>query len=355
MTSPHVVLALPPGAIARGSDGSGVWRAACDRAFRAPLVIKLLGANLLIALAAAAASAVWGNPMFVGFIVLALLASFAINAFLVRLALSPLNDLQRVAEHVARGERYVRARQSPIADRRIERLGTTLNRLLDEVHADHFHMHQSIRRSLAVREAERAAMAHQLREETAQQLSALSLQLAAADRGFVIENALTALRESREITSRIIDDVRRLADSVYPGLLQELGLPASLAALAARVRSQSRLRISVDAPDVAMRLAPILVTAMYHVAEEAVRNVEQHADAHAVRIRLYTTPGTVHLEVLDDGKGFDTAAAERTTAGIGLFEARELLASAHGELTIHSSTETGTRVIASARLDQGAT
>ena len=145
-----------------------------------------------------------------------LVAVFAATAFLVRLALSPLDDLQRVAERVSRGEQYVRATKSAIADPRIERLGTTLNQLLDAVQADHLHMHQSIRRSLAVREAERATVAHQLREATAQQLSALSFQLSAADRGFGTAGGLRALRESREIAARTIDDVRRRADSVYP-------------------------------------------------------------------------------------------------------------------------------------------
>jgi signal transduction histidine kinase len=355
MTSPNVALPFPPPATKGTSDRVATWPTLRDRALRAPLVAKLLGANLLIALAATAVVAAWGHPSLVGFIGAALLISFAINAFLVRLALSPLGDLQRVADRVSRGEWYVRAAKSAIADRRIERLGTTLNNLLDEVHTDHIRMHQSIRRSLAMREAERAAVAHQLREATAQQLAGLSLQLSAADRGFGAECGLTALRESREIASRIVEDVRRLADSVYPGLLQELGLPASLDALAARVRARSRLRISVDAPDVSMRLAPILVTAMYHVAEEAVRNTEQHADARSIRIRLYTAHGTLHLEVADDGRGFDAALAEPGTAGVGLFEARELLASARGNLTIDSSARTGTRVIASAPVDQGET
>lgn len=231
----------------------------------------------------------------------------------------------------------------------------TSTNLLDEVDADRLSLQQSIRRSLAVREAERAAVARQLREATAQQLSALALHLAAADRRFCSKDGLTALRESREITSRMIDDVRRLADSVYPGLLHELGLTAALAALAVRVRAQSHLLISVDAPCAALRLAPGLVTALYHVAEEAVRNVERHARAHSVRIRLHTGDGRVHLDIADDGRGFDAASVERTTAGIGLFEARELLASVHGQLMVRSSARTGTRVIASAPVDQGVT
>ncbi len=206
MTSPNLALPMAPRAVARGSDAVDTWRTARERALRAPLVAKLLGANMVIALAAAAAAVIWGHPAFVAFIAFALLVSFAINTFLVRLALSPLDELQDVAERVSRGERYVRATKSAIADRRIERLGTTLNHLLDEVHADHLHMHQSMRRSLEVRETERAAVAHQLREATAQQLSALALQLAAADRGFWRRERID--RAARVARDRVANDQR---------------------------------------------------------------------------------------------------------------------------------------------------
>jgi signal transduction histidine kinase len=355
MTSPIAVLSLSPGAAGAASSRAVAWRHVRERILRVPLVVKVLGANLLIALAAVATAAGAGHAIFVAYIGAVLLIAMIINSFLVRVALLPLDAVQRVADRASRGERYARVTKSAIADRRIERLGTTLNKLLDEVNADHVHLHQSIRRSLAVREAERAEVAHELREATAQQVSALSLQLSVADRGFGRESGLTALCEARDIASRMLGDVRRLADSVYPGLLLELGLPASLAALAVRVRARSHLRVSVDVADAAPRLAPALVTAMYHVAEEALRNAEEHADARSVRVRLYTTDGTLHLDVHDDGKGFDAAEVERMTGGIGLFEARELLACAHGRLTIRSSPLIGTRVIASARLDQGET
>jgi signal transduction histidine kinase len=355
MTSPDIPMFPAPRAAARFSGGTLQWRALRERALRAPLVVKLLGANLLIAFAAAGASALWGHPGLVAFVCLALVISFALNTFLVRVALGPLDELQRVAEEISRGEGYVRVTGSPIADQRVERLGTTLNRLLDIVSTDRVRIHQLIRRSLGMREAERATLSRQLREATAQQLSALTLQLAAAERAFGDARGLSALRTARELSSFILDAVRRLADSLYPGLLQELGLPAALGALAARVRARTALRVSVDSAGVATQLSPGLVTAIYHVAEEAVRNAEQHANAKSIKIRLSSADGTLRLEVIDDGKGFDVGATERDRLCVGLFQARELLANAHGQMEIQSSPALGTRVIATARLDQGDT
>jgi signal transduction histidine kinase len=355
MTTSELVFPIAPIRPTLTPNRAQEWNSFRERVLRAPLVAKLLGANILIALAAAAASSIWGHPALVAFICAALAISFAINTFLVRLALSPLDDLQRVAECVSHGESYVRVSRSAIADRRIERLGKTFNRLLDDVNADRLHIHQLIRRGLGIREAERGALSRQLRETTAQQLSAVVLQLAAAELAFGEAPGLAALRTARHLSTRMLDDVRRIADSVYPGLLQELGLPAALAALATRVRNRSRLRVSVHSPDIAAHLAPALRTAIYHVAEEAVQNAERHADARSIRIHLTSADGILRLEVIDDGRGFDVAAMERGGLSVGLFEARELLASVHAQLQIDSSAASGTRVMATAPMDQGET
>jgi signal transduction histidine kinase len=355
MTSSELAVRPPsPPSRARASLAPA-WHAMRDRALRAPLLAKLLGANLLIAVAAAVASAVWAQPIEVVVTCVALTIGIGVNALLVRLALSPLEELQCVAERVSRGEAYVRVGRSAVADARVARLGLTFNHLLDTLGTDRLHIHQVIRRGLAARENERAELACQLREETAQGLSALALQLAAAESAFGRDEGLSALRAARDLSLHVLNDLRGLADATYPGLLQELGLPAALAALAARVRGRTTLRVSVDVPRASMRLSAALVTAMYHAAEEAVRNVERHANAQSLHIRLTTRSEFLRLEVVDDGVGFDVASAEGHGACVGLFQVRELLATAHGCLAIESIAHHGTRVTATARLDQGDT
>lgn len=353
MTSSNFALPATAGATPHAA-GVPRWRAVRERALRAPLITKLLGANLVIAVVAVAVATAGRDAAAVGFIVSVLALSFAVNTLLVRLALSPLDDLQRVAERVSRGENYLRVPKSEIADRRIDRLGTTFNQLLESVRSDHVHIHQLIRRGLAARAAERSTLSHELREGIAQQLTAVTLQLAVAEGAFGRGPGLSALRESRELSAKTVEAVRRLADSTYPGLLHELGLSAALAALAARVRQQSALRVSVESRGVAEHLSPALVTAMFHAAEEAVQNSERHSGARSVQIRLAAADGVLRLDVIDDGRGFDVAAMDRAGRGSGLFEARELLANVHGELDVQSSVS-GTHVVATAPLDQGDT
>ena len=331
------------------------WGARIERVLHVPLVAKLLGANLLIAVAAVIAAAASGQRGVIVFVAGALAISFAFNVLLVRLALAPLDDLEHTAERVARGEWYARVAESRVSDRRIDRLRTTLNKLLDAISADHIRFHQLIQRSLAARDIERASVARQLREETAQQLYAIELQIDLATHSIENKVRMSALHDAGELTSRTLKDVRALADATYPGLLQELGLPAALAALATRVRNRSALLLSENTAGAPTHLSPTLVRTIFHVAEEAVRNVERHADAQSVEIRLSSTATEIRLEVIDDGKGFDAAAMELGGQGVGLFQLREMLANAHGQLEIESARGHGTRVIATARLDQGDT
>jgi signal transduction histidine kinase len=285
----------------------------------------------------------------------ALAVIFALDALRLRRALAPLEELERVADAVTRGEQYARVTESPIADERVARVGTTVNRLLESVATDHARIHQLIQRSLAVREVERAKVARELRESTAQQLCALDLQLAIATGAFSSPRGWLALVAAREIAAHQLEGVRGLADSIYPGLLSELGLNAALAALAVRVRNRTSLRVHVDTTGAIAHVSPALVTAMYHVAEEAVRNVEKHANARDVHIHLSSRTGELRLEVTDDGCGFDVEATERDRLCVGLFQARELIANVHGTLKVESAPRHGTRVIARARLDQGDT
>jgi signal transduction histidine kinase len=320
-----------------------------------PLIAKLVGANLIVAVAAIAATAAGGQRGAIAVVGSALAISFIVNVLLVRVALAPLDDIEHTADRVARGEWYARATQSPVADRRIDRLRTTLNKLLEAISTDHIRFHQLIQRSLAARDVERAATARQLREDVAQKLYAIDLQLDVALHGAASNARLFALRDARALVARTQNDVSAMADATYPGLLQELGLSAALAALAARVRNRSKLRLAVETAGAPKHMSPTLVLTMFHVAEEAVRNAERHANAKCVELRLSSTGTFVRLEIIDDGKGFDIAAKEYSVRGVGLFQLREMLDNVHGRLEIQSAHGHGTRVIATARLDQGDT
>ena len=194
---------------------------------------------------------------------------------------------------------------------------------------------------------ERARFARELHDSTAQQVAALVLQLSAAARDCgdaTVAERLDAIREQAKAT---LEEVRLLAHTVHPRVLDDLGLTAALKKLGREVGDVSGLDVQVTSSD-AQRLPATAAAVLYRVAQAAIHNVVKHASARHVLLRLTAPPGTgdAMLEVIDDGRGFDVAEAERRRPGMGLFTMRERVALAGGRFDIHSALGAGTHLTA---------
>lgn len=316
-----------------------------DMILRVPLLGKLLGANLLIGLGAIVAHATLPSTSTTIELGVPIVFSFAVTAALVWLALRPVVQLEEIAERVSEGDFSARVPASPLADRNIAKLSCTLNRLLDRVDSDRARIQYLAGRAVRARDIERESVARELRESLAQSLSAVTLQIAAA-RGSTDDRAHAALLEKiRETVQQVTDEMRSVAETLYPGTLEEFGLTNALEALARRVARRSALQVKVDPGLCGAKLSPRAASALYRVADEALRNVEQHAQASHARIVL-SSNSHVTLEIEDDGRGIDMKLNDPLQAGLGLFSARTVLALVGGELQISSAPERGTRVVA---------
>lgn len=92
--------------------------------------------------------------------------------------------------------------------------------------------------------------------------------------------------------------------------------------------------------------------ALLRIAQGALANVAQHADATIVRIDLVQDGDDVRLTIADDGRGFDPASAEETASGtdsFGLRAMRERVEQLDGELTVVSAAGAGTVVAVTLR------
>lgn len=117
-----------------------------------------------------------------------------------------------------------------------------------------------------------------------------------------------------------------------------LDLGAALDRLAADLEQRTGVRCTVDSSgwsSVATRTEVVLLRTL----QEALRNIERHAGAGSVRIRLTREEGDALLEVSDDGAGFDV---DLPTAGYGLVGTRSRLEAEGGTLHLVSSRGAGT-------------
>lgn len=200
---------------------------------------------------------------------------------------------------------------------------------------------------VTAQEEERRTIARELHDEVGQALTAIKLELAAADG--VLGGAgqgVPALREVRAISDRALQSVRDLSQLLHPALLDDVGLPA---ALERHLRSfAARTGISTELLQDRMedRLAPEIEVCLYRIAQEALTNVARHAHASSCRVYLQRLSSTIVMTVEDDGEGF---AARPTTPeagrqGLGLLGIRERVSGVRGSYRLESAPGKGTRL-----------
>ena len=247
------------------------------------------------------------------------------NAALIRLGLAPLDRLTRAMTTIdllKPGPRLTAAGHGEIAE-----LITTFNGMLDRLETERGF---SSARALSAQEAERRRVAQELHDEVGQSLTAVLLDLKrAADRD-------PELRQVQETVRGTLDEVRRIARRLRPGVLEELGLVSALKALVAEFSDHVvRLSFDRDLPELDKETELVV----YRVAQEGLTNTVRHAEAQHVDVLLRSTSAGVELCVRDDGRGMGGA---EEGAGIRGMRERALLIGA--ELTVGPAPRHGTEV-----------
>jgi signal transduction histidine kinase len=320
-----------------------------------PLELKLLGANLVIL---GIAILVLFGPLHLNpgrltdvlVVVAALAIGAMVNFALVRLALHPINTLERVARRVSEGRFTERVPTSVVADRELTQLSTTINDMLDTLAAARERMRKLGAEVVYAEERERAQVARELHDSVGQNLAAASFQVAAIAHEIGNHEAASRLSEVRELLRTAIEEIRNVSRSLHPRVTTDLGLPSALEALGDATRQRSLIDVDVKV-DISGVVIPSAVSAtLYRVAQEALRNIERHADASRGTLALRARPGYVELEVTDDGRGFE-GPLEKKRADARFATMRERLSLAGGELHIDSTSDSGTRVTAWVGMD----
>jgi PAS domain S-box-containing protein len=156
-----------------------------------------------------------------------------------------------------------------------------------------------------VREEERIQIARELHDQLGQALTAMKFDLAwLTDR--LVQKDATLAQKASAVTAQMdtmIKAVRRIATELRPGMLDDLGLAASIEWLAHDFEKRTGIvcEVSVSSPDLPLLRAQSL--ALFRIFQETLTNVARHAEAQHVEIQLAATSEMVTLQVHDDGRG----------------------------------------------------
>jgi signal transduction histidine kinase len=199
------------------------------------------------------------------------------------------------------------------------------------------------RQAVSARETERERLSHELHDGVLQDLCAITRDLKARQ-GQSEEARLEVLASQ---AGECVQTLRAICHDLRPPLLSNNPVLA-LRALVERLDGQSAAPIHIEVTAETLDVSEETALVIYRIAQEALHNAIQHADASEIAVRLTRYPDRLRMTVTDDGRGIAGGVDWRrfvSQGHFGLAGMRERAAMVGGHLEVQSALDYGTVVI----------
>jgi PAS domain S-box-containing protein len=202
------------------------------------------------------------------------------------------------------------------------------------------------RKVLAAREEEQRRIGRELHDGPLQSLVLLWRKLDVIDdQDMVIR--LSAADDARQLAEATADELRRISRALRPSVLDDLGLAAAIKSEVTALARRTGVDVRFVLAGEEARLPTEIELTMLRVAQEALHNVERHASASKVFVRLAFDHGQVRLIVRDDGQGLTSmpSASDLLDAGkLGVVGMQERARLVGGRVEVRTRAGGGTTV-----------
>jgi signal transduction histidine kinase len=238
--------------------------------------------------------------------------------------------------------------------KQVAELAAVNARLQDEI-TEHERAKESLRqlsgRILQVQDEERRRLGRDLHDTTGQALAALEVNLSLLGQSCpdgLSEKCRKLLQDCSELARECSREIRTVSYLLYPPVLEELGLAATLRSYVEGYRQRSGIQVVMTLPEKASRLARDMELALFRIVQESLANVHRHSGSPSAEVHIQRTENQLVLEVKDKGRGISKQIAEglpedASLIGVGLAGIRERIRQLGGRFEIHSSDQ-GTTV-----------
>jgi signal transduction histidine kinase len=202
---------------------------------------------------------------------------------------------------------------------------------------------------IAVQEEERKKTAWEIHDNLATTLSAIKFDAQSALHDIQQDSAAAeSLRSLISAIQLVIDESRRIMTGLYPYVLDDLGIVATIEwfcrdyqALYRSITIEARIEVGEgDVPDAVKGV-------IFRILQETLNNIARHSKAECVTLSLIKTDKIIELTVADDGTGFDlnqTPYSNPFLPGLGLISMNERAANSGGTFVIESLKDEGTMI-----------
>lgn len=194
---------------------------------------------------------------------------------------------------------------------------------------------------LGTQQAERKRIAENLHNGLGQLLYGVKLSLSKNMLNLVDLNPTEHLKEMQQtdhLLSDAIRESRRLSHELMPSILEDFGLKAALDDICDQFQLAILIRTTYTGLE--KKWDKYIEVAIYRVVQELMMNVIKHAEATRINLTINANEDVFHIQVDDNGKGFDQELV--WNKGIGLKAIRNKANLLNGCLAINSVIGKGT-------------
>jgi len=279
------------------------------------------------------------------------LISLLILSFGWRTIVRPLLQLARSAEQVSWGQ-YESLTRPVQGVQEIRDLRQALADMVDRIRSYEAGMRDYLGAITQGSEMERARLARELHDGPVQDLIVLGQRAQMAQRSLDRgegQRASAVLEELRRTGEDTVRQLRRLIGALRPIYLEDLGFLPALEMLVRQADDRTSAEVRLEGDPAIDRLPPEVELAAYRIAQEALNNALQHAQAEHISVHTACQAGALVLTVADDGVGFQLPAQPDllTREGhYGLLGMQDRAIQLGGTLDIDTAPGRGTRLIA---------
>ncbi len=212
-------------------------------------------------------------------------------------------------------------------------------------------------RILQAREQERLRLAREIHDGPAQVLANAVFELEYLQR--VLERDPGSINEHlaqlRSDLRHGLTEVRRYIFNLRAPSLSDMGLFVAFRHYLDEFGRHFGIDVESNLPEGKVQISATKEMAIFRVFQEALQNVQKHADASRVAVTGRLGPSALEITIEDNGRGFDLEGVQaRQSKNLGLTTMRERAELIGAQLTIAASPGQGTRVVLVVPLERGA-
>ena len=213
-----------------------------------------------------------------------------------------------------------------------------LNQTNERLHSLTEHLHN-------IREEERKRISREIHDELGQLLTAIKIDLSrlSLNPTKTVDEISTEIDIMLKLVDRSIKSVKEIATELRPGILDQLGLTASIDWQLKEFQARTKIKCKSNLEDELIDLSTDKATAMFRMFQETLTNIARHSGATEVKVSLKVINGNILLEIKDNGKGI-TADEINNPKSLGLIGMKERAYLIGGKLEIKGFCNKGTKV-----------